>query len=355
MTTTGNLVYDTNKIVHIVRNLKLAQSFLLDKFFPNIVTSDTEFVSIDIDIGKRRISPFVSPLNQGKLVEQRRYQTNTFKPAYIKDKRAPDLRKPIRRQIGERIGGEFSGAEREMANLAFEIADQMDMLTRRLEWMAAQELMFGTVTIAGDGFPTTIIDFGRPSSNTIALTGSAQWSVANVVAGTATPAANIEAWQYLVLKSSGALVTDIIMTQTPYQGFLADPLVRGAVFYPRWGEDGNVLNPGAQIQRGAVMKGMWGQYRIWIYNDWYIDDNNIEQRMVPDGTIIMGGPDIEGIRAFAQIIDPDFNYAAMPFAPKTWVEKDPAQRIIMLQSSPLPILSRPGASLAATVVPGVLT
>jgi hypothetical protein len=57
---------------------------------------------------------------EGKLVEQRRLQTNVFKPAYIKDKRAPDLRKPIRRMIGERLGGSMSGAEREMANLEFE-------------------------------------------------------------------------------------------------------------------------------------------------------------------------------------------------------------------------------------------
>jgi hypothetical protein len=34
-------------------------------------------VSIDVDIGKRRMSPFVSPLVEGKLVEQRRYQTNS--------------------------------------------------------------------------------------------------------------------------------------------------------------------------------------------------------------------------------------------------------------------------------------
>ncbi|WP_387693320.1 major capsid protein, partial [Photorhabdus sp. RM71S] len=86
---------------------------LLDRFFPNIVTYETEVVSIDVDIGKRRMAPFVSPLVEGKLVESRQYQTNTFKPAYIKDKRAPDLRKPIRRQIGERIGGEYTAAERE--------------------------------------------------------------------------------------------------------------------------------------------------------------------------------------------------------------------------------------------------
>ena len=84
------------------------------------------------------MAPFVSPLVQGKLVEQRRYQTNIFKPAYIKDKRAPDLRKPVRRMIGERIGGEMSGAEREAANLEFELTDQVDVLNRRLEWMGAQ-------------------------------------------------------------------------------------------------------------------------------------------------------------------------------------------------------------------------
>ena len=91
-------IYDTNVIILVVPNLKVAQQFLLDKFFPNVVTSDTEKVSIDIDVGKRRMAPFVSPLVEGKLVEQRRYQTNEFTPAYIKDKRAPDLRKPVDRK-----------------------------------------------------------------------------------------------------------------------------------------------------------------------------------------------------------------------------------------------------------------
>ena len=120
-------VYDTNVLIQVVPNLKLPVSFLLDKFFPNIVVSDSEFVSIDVEVGLRRIAPFVSPLVEGKIVEQRRFQTNTFKPAYIKDKRAPDLRKPIRRIIGERIGGELSGAAREMANIEEEMADQVQI------------------------------------------------------------------------------------------------------------------------------------------------------------------------------------------------------------------------------------
>src|SRR5262249_40761316 len=155
-------------LIQVVPSLKRPTTFLLDNFFPNIVMSDTEEVAIDVDVGIRRMAPFVSPLVEGKLVEQRRYQTNLFKPAYIKDKRAPDLRKPIRRMIGERIGGEMTGAMREAANLAAEMTDQIDILTRRCEWMAAQVLTTGSVTIQGEGYPTVVVDFGRDPSLTIA-------------------------------------------------------------------------------------------------------------------------------------------------------------------------------------------
>lgn len=356
-----NLAYDTATLIQVVPNLKRATRFLLDKFFPNIVMSDSEFVAIDVDVGKRRIAPFVSPLVEGKLVEQRRIQTNIFKPAYIKDKRAPDLRKPIRRMIGERIGGTMTGAEREMANLEFEMSDQIDILTRRLEWMAAQALSTGTVTIAGDGFPTVVVDFGRDPLLTITLTTTATWTPANVIAGTATPTLNIEQWQRQILKSSGATVTDIVFTTSAWEGFIADPLLKGAIYYPRLGESGNVIDPGARIELGAIYKGQWGQYSLWIYNEWFVESGtegmsitDKEYPMLPDGTVIMGGSDMMGTRAFGQILDPAFNYAALPFAPKTWVNEDPAQRYIMMQSSPIVIPARVNAALGANVVVGTL-
>jgi hypothetical protein len=81
-------IFDTSVLVQVVPNLKTSQNWLLDRFFPNVVTYETEEVAIDVDVGLRRMAPFVSPLVEGKLVESRKYQTNTFKPAYIKDKRA---------------------------------------------------------------------------------------------------------------------------------------------------------------------------------------------------------------------------------------------------------------------------
>lgn len=345
---TNPFIYDTNVLIGVVPNLKKSQNFLLDKFFPSIQMADSEFVSIDIDVGIRRMAPFVNPLVEGKFVEGRRVQTETFKPAYIKDKRAPDLRRPVRRMIGERIGGgDMSGMEREMANLTFEMEDQRDMIDRRLEWMAAQELLTGTVLVAGEGFPPVTIDFGRAASLTVTLSGGSQWGQAGVL-----PSASIEAWQKTILKQSGAKVTDIVFTTTPFENFLADPNVKGAVFYPALGLNGNVINPGAEIDTGAVYKGRWGQYDLWIYNDWYVDANGVEQEMLPDGSVLMSGKTLMGTRSYAQILDPSHNFEALPYAPKTWVEQDPAQRLMMMQSSPLPIPFRVNASLGATVCAG---
>jgi len=265
----------------------------------------------------------------------------------------------VRRMIGERIGGDMSGLEREMANLEFEMADQIDMITRRLEWMAAQALRTATVTITGDGFPTVVIDFGRDPALTVALSGSGVWGYTagfNADGKDPVPVKSIEAWQHQILKSSGATVTDILFTTTPWELFLNAEGVQGAIYYPKLGDFGNSINPGAQINKGAVYKGRWGQYDLWVYNDWYVDDvTNVETMMIPDGTVIMSGPDMMGTRAFGQILDPEFNYEALPFAPKTWVEKDPAQRLILMQSSPVVIPSRVNAALAATICTGVVT
>lgn len=354
MSAPASFAYDTNTLIQVVPNLKVAQQFMLDKFFPNIVLADSEKVSIDVDVGVRRMAPFVSPLVEGKLVEQRRYQTNEFKPAYIKDKRAPDLQKPVRRMIGERIGGELKGVEREMANLAAEMTDQIDILNRRLEWMACSALRTGIVRIEGEGFETVDVDFGRDPSLTVALSAGRKWTPENVTAGTATPCDDIEAWQHQILKKSGAKVTDIVMSTSAWTGFICDPKLKGAIVFPAQNPSANIINPGAQIEQGAVYKGRWGQYDLWVYNDWFVDDDNVERPMLPDGELIMSGPNLMGTRAFGQIMDPAFNYESLAYAPKTWLKEDPGQRLLLMQSSPIMIPSRVNACFGARVTDPVL-
>lgn len=346
MVAPNTFIYDTNKLIALVPTLLRSQKWFLDRYFTNIQMSDTELVSIDVEIGKRRMSPFVSPLVEGRMVEQRRFQTNTFKPPYIKDLRAPDLRQPIRRMIGERIGGgEVTPGQRAQANLVYQMEDQLDMLDRRMEWMAIRELLTGAVTVAGDGYPTTTIDFGRDAALTVVLSGGSRWGQVGV-----SPVANLNAWTTLMLKKSGTVPTDLIMDPDAFDKFIADPLLQGATVYPAFQTFNNAVNVGTMVERGAVLKGKWGQFNVWVYNDWYVDDNDVEQPMLPSGTVILVSPDLMGIRAFGVIQDEDHNYAMLPYAPKTWTQKNPSQRLLLMQSSPLPIPGRPNASFAATVL-----
>lgn len=343
--------FTTAALVQVVPNLKRAQKFLLDRFFPNIVESQTEEVDIDVDVGKRRLAPFCSPKVEGKLVESRTYQTNRFKPAYIKDKRAPDLMKPVRRQIGERIGGgDLTPQQRQAVNIAFEMEDQIDMVDRRLEWMAAQALTTGTVTVKGEGFPETLINYGRAPSLTLTLAGAAKWGQPGV-----SPSSDIEKWAHEILKQSGGVATDIVFTATSWTHFKNDETVKTTIWYPGNGGSGNSINVGAQIERGAVYKGRWGNYDLWVYNDWYVDPaDDVEKPMVVDGTVIMSGADLMGTRAFGMIVDPAFNYGPLAYAPKMWLNQDPAQLYLMMQSAPLVIPSRVNASFSARVCDPVL-
>jgi hypothetical protein len=91
-----------------------------------------------------------------------------------------------------------------MLNIQFEMSDQIDVLNRRLEWMGASALSTGTVTIKGEGFPTTVVDFGRDPALTVALSGSDKWPTSLAAGATNTqPSDDIEIWQTLVLQKSG--------------------------------------------------------------------------------------------------------------------------------------------------------
>jgi hypothetical protein len=339
-------LYDTVALVQIVENLKEPSSFTLDRFFPRSYVSTTEYVALDVYDGKRRLAPFVNPLQEGKIVEVIGMRTPTFKPPYIKPKVRLDPTRPIRRAIGERIGGaELTPVQREAANLVFEITEQVNMINRRLEWMAVQAMATGTLTVQGEGVPLTSISFGRAAGNTVALTGAARWGQTGVA-----PTDNIDAWSAVILQACGFAATDIVFTPTAWRLFRADPKVASIVGSLVNGQP-NFAAAGVPAMRGGQFLGNWGPYNLWLYYEWYVDPvDNTEKPMMADGTVLMGSPDIDGMRAFATIMDTELGYPSMPYAPKSWTTPDPSARWLMLQSAPIVIPSRVNASFSATVI-----
>lgn len=334
-------IFTTGVLQRVVAELPAPAPFVLNSFFRTEQRETSEEIHFDIDTGKRRLAPFVSPIVAGQVVASRGFRTSTFKPAYIKDKRVFDSNRPFKRAMGERIGGDMAPAQRMSALLGFELQDQLDMLTRRLEVMAVEALRRGKVTVEGDLYPTVEVDFGRDAALTKALLTTARWGESGV-----SPLDDLQTWSLLVTEKSGAAANTVVMDIEAWKLFAADAKVQKLLDRFRGADQ---LNPTVTGEGGRFM-GNVGDFDIWVYAGWYENPaNGVLTPYLPNYTVIVTGPDLEGTRAFGAIRDEEAGFQALPYFAKSWVEKDPAVRYLMMQSAPLTVPYRVNASLCATV------
>ena len=337
-------IFSTQVLLKVVENLKTPPSFLLDMFFSQEQRSDTEEIYFDTEESKPRISPFVSPLMPGKVLGHEGYSTKSFKPAYVKDKRrfTPDM--PFKRMVGERIGGEFSPAQRLEKAVAVTLNNQLDCLTRREEVMAAEVLRTGKITVEGDGYPAVTVDFGRDASFTKVLTGNSTWNNENV-----NILDNLEDWAGLIQTKSGVAAKTVILDPCAWKLFRVNPFVQKYLDYRRGTNSSLSVDPIVLENEKARYVGSIGDFDVWVYNDVYFE-NNQEKKLLPDNTVILGSRNgVEGARCYGAIRDEQANFQANRYFPKSWLENDPAIRWMMLQSAPLVVPYRPNATMCVTV------
>lgn len=334
-------LFSTNVLAAAVGSLITPQTFLLDNFFPTIQTEQSEEIHFDIDTGKRRVAPFVSPVVAGQVVASRGFHTATFKPAYIKDKRVFDVNRPFKRAMGEQIGGALSPDNRLRAMLATELEDQIGMVTRRMELMAAQAMRTGKVIVTGDQYPTVEVDFQRDAALTVALTTTARWGESGV-----KPLDNLQTWSLLVTQKSGARPRTVVMDVEAWKLFAADADVQKQLDRFR----GNATLEPVKTGAGGSYMGSVGDFDIYVYADWYVDPaDGQEKPILPAYTVLLTSQEVQGTRAFGAIRDEAAGFQAVPYFAKSWVSEDPAVRYLLMQSAPLTVPYRVNASMGVTV------
>ena len=334
-------IFSIGVLARVIAELPAPAPFILNSFFTAMQTETSEEIHFDVENGRRRLAPFVAPIVAGKVVQSKGFVTKTFKPAYIKDKRVFDSSRPFKRAIGERIGGELSPAQRLQALLATDLQDQLEMLARRQEVMAVEALRTGKVTVKGEQYPTVVVDFGRHADLTVELLAGARWGEAGV-----DPLEDVQAWSMGVTQHSGAAGNTLIMDVKAWQLFSAAPSVQKLLDRFRGADKLNATVTG----EGGRYMGNIGDFDIWVYAGWYEDpDSGALTPYLPDHTVLITSPDLEGTRAYGAIKDEESGFQAMPYFSKSWVEKDPAVRLLLLQSAPLPVPYRVNASMSAKV------
>ncbi len=333
----------------IVDDLKdKVSTFLLSMFFPVISTSTQEEIYFDMIDGKPRLAPFGSPLVEAPLVQARGYNTYSFKPAYIKDKRIFEDGKAVRRRPGQVIAGPIDPMQNRLLTVIQESEDQIAMLKRRMEWMAAQAMLNGEIIVEGEKYPRTVVNFGRHADLKVTLLTTARWNDS-----APDPVGDLEDWAGVVSSKSGATVTDVVMATNVWSAFREDEKVEKLL------DKSKNLSPKTRIDVGPTsgvvgpsFKGHVGDFQIWTYSAEYVDDAGVTQKFLPDDHLLMGSPQIEGVQHHGSIKDEEAGFQARDFYQKTWLEKDPAVRMLMLQSAPLVAPFRVNASFAARVLGG---
>jgi hypothetical protein len=143
------------------------------------------------------------------------------------------------------------------------------------------------------------------------------------------------------------------MDALAWRVFKSDPKVEKLLDIRRIADSTNLsLGPIAFGQGGELARyvGTIGDLDFWVYNDRYVDDNDVVQKLLPDYTVLVGSTgQLEGTRCYGAIQDEKAGYRAQRYFSKSWLEEDPAVRWLLLQSAPLIVPYRPNASFCATV------
>lgn len=344
--------YETWELDAMVAQLERPNPWLLRTYFGRTKMFESKQIEFDIVDRGRRMAPFVAPEVAGKPMVREGFRTRTLTPAYIKPTALIKPDQAFTRLAGEGYGGLLSPKQRFDAIVSEYLALHEDMIDNRLEWMAAQAIVTGGITISGESYPSVHVDFGRDASLTVALTGTAKWDQS-----TATPLNDIETNSLLVRKlSKGAVVTTLIMDGSAWNLLKKNTTIADLIDI-RFRRDGGSAGP-TSIDAGprttlneAVYVGtLQGRIDLWVYDSYYQDDSGNDQPYIPPNTVIgIAGQAMEGTQYYGAIIDLDAEIQARRSFTKSKVLFNPSGLELITQSGPLLAPKRPNTVFVLTV------
>lgn len=345
MTITTNL-YDTSTLLGVMKELQPPSNYWLDLCFPRVVTFDDQYIDFEKLTTTRKLAPFVAPTAQGKPIYSQGSTVTRFKPAYVKPKDVVDPTRQLQRAPGELLAPVAQSPEQRMnAIVADTLRQHREAIERRHEWLAAQAIINGSVTIVDADYPERVVDFQRAAAHTKTLSGGDVWSTSSDIIG------DIEEWRTLVRRAAfggptnrltvGTDVWDVMRKNTGLMAQL-DNQVRGTDANFKTG-----IREGLDVEYVGRIS---GTLDVYVYSDYYQVDDGTVTPFMNAKDVVLTGPNVQGVRAFGAILDNKAGLKAMPIFSKMWESEDPSATMVMSQSAPLMVPVNPNNTLKARVL-----
>lgn len=345
----GNL-YDTTTLLEVSRHVRRITPFWL-QWFPRQINFETTDILFDkVYNDERRLAPFVVPNVQGRVLGLDGYESRSFKPAYVKPKHVVDPNMVMERMAGEALAtGSLSHEQRRRAVIAEITRRHGVLLDNRNEWLAARALIDGRVTISGEDYPTTLVDFRRHPSLTYTLTGGARWSETG-----SDPLGTLKMAKQNAYNRSGAKITTHVFGADAWDLLNARVDLKDLMDTTYRGSDTLVTRLDDRYEGQeylGVIQGLNGAGRIecWLDTSKFVDDQGQEQFFLNQKTVVGISTQVQGVRCFGAIKDFRAGLQALERFPKNWVNEDPSAEYLMTQSAPLMVPKEPDATYSARV------
>lgn len=340
-------LFEPRSMTEALLQEKRPGAFLINTFFPNRPTHATAAVDIHIVNGKRRLAPFVHSEAEGVLVEKLSRSAETFVPPLIKPKdrtSAADILASVSPGQPIYVEGGQTVEERAAVMLMDDTRRLDDMITRREEWLAAQALFNGTVTIKGQGI-NEVIDFGFLSSHKPTLSGTSLWTDAG-----SNPYENLNTWKRLIAKDSGVTATDVVLGSAAAAAFLANAKIQ-SLFDKQQINLGAIAATTEGLPQGVTFLGRITGLglNLWTYDEWFLDDDTgSENEMVPTDRVLVVSRQADFKLHYGVI--PEITPVVGSRWVKSWEQEDPAGRFLLVQARPLAVPHQKDAIVSAKVV-----
>ena len=335
----------------MIKTLKPPTTFLRDTFFGAPRYHEVDAILVDVVVGGQKVAALVSSEDGPVKVAREGYGTNmvkTPKILMITDLNPRDFidhRQPGQVGITDQSDPQFRArVEEELGNM---LKNFKDMRVRMEEWMAAQAALYGKWTLTLPNGKKYAIDFQRPATHSVTLTGGDLWSASS----TADPLSVIDTKSKLITQGAGVQPTHVVMNKTTKQSLLGCDKFTAAL-KERNISRGTIDTTKDQMQSGAKKFAEVDGYEFYEYDATYTDYDGTQNKLyIPDGKVILGAKHEGNRRHYGPIEDFD----AMPdirreeFS-KNWIEKMPSKWNLSYESHPLLATHKPEVFVCLTVL-----
>lgn len=346
-------LYDTETLLGVYYDPQFNQvsNYWLSTFFNQTINFEDEYVDFSKISEDRKLAPLVVPTAQGVPIYSAAEKAFRLKPAYLKPKDPVLAGRMVRRAagLGEMNSGQpFSPMQRYQLVVADIMRQHRQAIERRWEWMAAEAILHGKITLEGEAYPETLVDFQRDAGHSIVKGPGTRWGDVGV-----SIVSDIEAWRDTCRKAKhGGPTSRLTVGADVWEVMRADAEVKALL-------DVNfrTLDSEARLKLGVremtdveFVGRLSATLDVYVYSDYYTSPSGVQTDFMSAKDVVLTGPNVQGVRCFGAILDKAAGLRALSVFPKMWDSQDPSATFILTQSAPLMVPVNPNNTLKATVL-----